>query len=93
MTPNVNKGSTILYEKVLPNGNMLRRPNQVKQKPRKVFAITVKSNAVIDLLNTKLTTAEHPHLFYLLIPIGYRDSGTTHTLNLSGDKWIRKSDA
>ena len=50
MTPNVNKGSTISYEKVLPNGNMLRRPNQVKQKPRKVFAITVKSNAVIDTL-------------------------------------------
>ena len=94
MTPNVNKGSTIFYEKVLPNGNMLRRPNQVNQEPWKVFAITLKSNAVIDPLNIKLTaTAEQPHLFYLLIPIGYRDSGITQTLNLSGDKWIRKSDA
>ena len=91
MTPNVNKGSTFLYEKVLPNGNMPNRPNQVRQKSRKASPITVKSNAVIDTLNIKLT-AEQLHLFYLLIPIGYRDSGITHTLNLSGDKWIRKSD-
>jgi len=63
MTPNVNKGSTILYEKVLPNGSMLRRPNQVKQKPWKVFPITVKRK---QLSTSWISSSRQNNLTYFI---------------------------